>query len=128
MDDALEAEDGKISHSIRRYGCLAWLLSGLLAVKRGNDARGRQGLTGVKDCMGKKDYWFPARRHGYGWGPPVRWQGWLAVALFLLLQVGAFVAFPPARDPGTFVAVTLLGALALMLVCVLKGEPLDRQG
>jgi hypothetical protein len=49
--------------------------------------------------MGKKDYWFRAGRQGYGWGPPVRWQGWLAVALFLLLQVGAFVAFPPARDP-----------------------------
>ena len=85
------------------------------------------GLTGVDDGMGK-DYWFPARRHGYGWGLPVKWQGWLAMALFLLHQAGALVAFPPARDPGTFVAVTLFGALALMLVCVAQGRAAGQTG
>jgi hypothetical protein len=28
-------------------------------------------------------YWFPAKRYGWGWGFPVTWQGWLALAVFL---------------------------------------------
>ena len=22
-------------------------------------------------------YWFPAKRYGWGWGPPQTWQGWV---------------------------------------------------
>lgn len=25
-----------------------------------------------------KDIWFPAKKYGYGWGLPVKWQGWVA--------------------------------------------------
>lgn len=32
----------------------------------------------------RKDYWFPARSHGFGWGPANCWQG-------LLVQVGYLI-------------------------------------
>jgi hypothetical protein len=28
------------------------------------------------------DYWFPAKRFGWGWGPPCAWQGWIALLLW----------------------------------------------
>jgi hypothetical protein len=27
-------------------------------------------------------YWFPAKRYGWGWGPPTMWQGWVVTALW----------------------------------------------
>ncbi len=36
---------------------------------------------------GSKRVWFPAVRYGWGWGPPVTWQGWLVLAGFLVLLV-----------------------------------------
>jgi hypothetical protein len=26
------------------------------------------------------EYWFPAKRYGWGWGIPVTWQGWVVFA------------------------------------------------
>jgi hypothetical protein len=35
-------------------------------------------------------YWFPAKRRGWGWGPPNSWQGWVVLAAFFaLLAAGA---------------------------------------
>lgn len=31
-------------------------------------------------------YWFKAKRYGYGWYP-VTWQGWFSVALYIALLV-----------------------------------------
>ena len=33
-------------------------------------------------------YWFPAKRYGWGWGFPTTWQGWLVIALYVVL-IGA---------------------------------------
>lgn len=30
----------------------------------------------------RPQYWFPVKRYGWGWGLPVRWQGWVALALY----------------------------------------------
>jgi len=50
--------------------------------------------------MSEQQYWFPAKRYGYGWGLPATWQGWVVLrAFFALLLVGAFV-LPPSRYPG----------------------------
>ena len=39
-------------------------------------------------------YWFPAKRYGWGWGFPMTWQGWVAFAGFLiLLFAGIFEGF-----------------------------------
>lgn len=68
-------------------------------------------------------YWFPAKRYGWGWGPPRTWQGWLVlVAFFILLAVGA-VFFLPRQQPGTFIAYTMVLVALLIAICYLKGEP-----
>ena len=38
-----------------------------------------------------KDWWFPAKKYGYGWGLPDCRQGWLVLFVFsLLVAVGRF--------------------------------------
>ncbi|MGF6701877.1 hypothetical protein OKW38_006554 [Paraburkholderia sp. MM5496-R1] len=38
-----------------------------------------------------REYWFPAKRYGWGWGLPLRWQGRLTLlAYFVLLGVVVF--------------------------------------
>jgi hypothetical protein len=37
----------------------------------------------------KSTPWFAAKRWGYGASWPIRWQGWLALALFILAIAGA---------------------------------------
>ena len=70
-----------------------------------------------------RKYWFPAKRYGWGWGLPVRWQGWLVIAAFVgLLVLGVFL-FPPRTQMAAYLTyVIALGAL-LCAVCWLKGEP-----
>lgn len=73
--------------------------------------------------MQKDDYWFPARRYGWGWGLPVRWQGWLVYGAALLLLVSIFFVFPPAVDLVPFLIGTWSVILVLVAICSLKGEP-----
>jgi hypothetical protein len=42
---------------------------------------------------------FPAKRYGWGWGPPVRWQGSLALTALLML-VCHLTEEPPAWRRG----------------------------
>jgi len=37
---------------------------------------------------GERKIWFPAKRYGWGWGPPVCWQGWVVVLLWAGLNAG----------------------------------------
>ena len=65
------------------------------------------------------EYWFPAKRHGWGWGFPVRWQGWATLLAYFVLPGAVVFRFQPAGHPLTFALLTL----ALVAVCWLKGEP-----
>ena len=38
-------------------------------------------------------HWFAPKRFGYGAGRPVSWQGWAVTILFVLLVLGASLAF-----------------------------------
>ena len=68
-------------------------------------------------------YWFPAKRYGWGWGPPRTWQGWLVlVAFFALLAVGAIV-FLPQQETGGFLAYTAVLVALLIAICYVTGEP-----
>jgi hypothetical protein len=70
-----------------------------------------------------KQFWVPAKRYGWGWGPPITWQGWVVlVVFFLLLLAGAFL-FPPTRDILAFLVYALVICVALVAVCYAKGEP-----
>lgn len=70
----------------------------------------------------ERDIWFPAKRYGWGWGPPVKWQGWAAV----LVYVGALLAiafrFPPSQEMPLFFGLTLAATVLLVLLCWWKGE------
>jgi len=71
----------------------------------------------------KQAYWFPAKRYGWGWGIPNRWQGWVVLAVYLVL-IGAAVLFVhPDQKPFAFAALVVLLTLVLMAVCWAKGEP-----
>jgi hypothetical protein len=69
------------------------------------------------------DYWFPAKRYGWGWGFPIRWQGWAAMLVYFLLLGAVVVNFQPARHPLAFAMLVALLTLVLLAVCWLKGEP-----
>ena len=43
------------------------------------------------------EYWFPAKRYGWGWGLPATWQGWTVLAAFLILVAGGKAT---ANSPG----------------------------
>lgn len=68
-------------------------------------------------------YWFPAKRYGWGWGPPATWEGWAVMAAFVVvLVIGGFI-FPPATAMADFIALVVILSVALAAVCWLKGEP-----
>ena len=67
------------------------------------------------------NYWFPAKRYGWGWGPPRTWQGWVVMALFFALLAGGGLIFLPT-EVGFFIYTVVLVVL-LIAVCYAKGEP-----
>jgi hypothetical protein len=69
------------------------------------------------------EYWFPAKRYGWGWGFPIRWQGWATLIAYMLLLGVVAVVFQPARHLFTFLLLVTLLSLALVAICWLKGEP-----
>jgi hypothetical protein len=65
-----------------------------------------------------KDFWFPAKTYGWGWGPPVVWQGWAVLGAYAVLLGAGFLVFGP-----TYGQIAALGlSLVLVLVCWWKGE------
>jgi hypothetical protein len=67
-------------------------------------------------------HWFPAKRYGWGWGPPTAWQGWVVIAVFACLVLAGAVVLLPTRGPAVFVAYAILLCVVLTAVCWLKGE------
>lgn len=72
----------------------------------------------------KKDTWFPARTHGWGWGPPVAWQGWVVILVYLVLLLGGAYFLQPRLGDMGFLAYTFVITVMLMVVFWSKGEPL----
>lgn len=69
------------------------------------------------------DYWFPAKRYGWGWGVPSRWQGWAAMAIYAVLLGLGIIVLHPGASPVGFVLYSLGLSAVLVLVCWWKGEP-----
>lgn len=67
-------------------------------------------------------YWFAAKRYGWGWGLPLRWQGWAVLILWLAILTGAAGRLMPAHRLAFLVFVVLMAAL-LTFICYLTGEP-----
>jgi len=67
-------------------------------------------------------FWFPTKTYGWGWGLPVRWQGWLVLAGYFALQYLGIRHFRAERNiRGLFIFLFAVTAI-LIAVVVLKGE------
>jgi hypothetical protein len=77
----------------------------------------------MKPLPNEKEIWFPAKRYGYGWGPPVRWQGWVVLLIYLLAIAGGMRAFLGPKHPNYFVIYVGVLSVALIAICTWKGEP-----
>ena len=73
-------------------------------------------------------YWFPAKRYGYGWGPPATWQGWVVLAVYLALVAAGMFLFPPHVELLPFLVYEFVLTLGLIVVCYAKGEPPSWRG
>ena len=71
----------------------------------------------------RSNYWFPAKRYGWGWGLPVVWQGWVVLAAFAILVLGGAFILLPTHGSLVFVAYASSLCLGLVAVCWIKGEP-----
>lgn len=67
-------------------------------------------------------YWFPAKRFGWGWGMPTAWQGWVVLIVFFCLVLAGAVVLLPGYGSGVFVAYCGALCLVLVAVCWVKGE------
>jgi hypothetical protein len=68
-----------------------------------------------------RQYWFPAKRYGWGWGPPTKWQGWAVLAVWTLLLIGG-IADLGRGHPIMRTAIIAAMLVILLLICYLKGE------
>ncbi len=76
---------------------------------------------------GERNYWFPAKRIGWGWGLPTVWQGWAALGVCLgLVAIGSAVVLPTYGN-NAFLIYTGMVVLMLLVICLLKGEPPSRR-
>lgn len=67
-------------------------------------------------------FWFAAKRYGYGWGLPARWQGWAVFAAYLAMLYGGISYFRSRHDVlSLLIYVTVLTVL-LVAVIAIKGE------
>jgi hypothetical protein len=69
------------------------------------------------------EYWFPAKRYGWGWGPPSTWQGWVVMVVSIVLFGAGFVLVPVARHTVGFLLYNGVLVVLLIAVCYAKGEP-----
>lgn len=73
--------------------------------------------------MTGRTYWFPAKRYGWGWGPPVVWQGWLVLGTYVLLAAAGVARFQlPSALTGYLLYLGVITA-AFIGACYWKGEP-----
>jgi drug/metabolite transporter (DMT)-like permease len=68
------------------------------------------------------DFWFPAKRYGWGWGLPVRWQGWLVFAAYLALLLGGLYYFKAQRSAAGVLVYVLALTAVLIVIIAIKGE------
>ncbi len=67
-------------------------------------------------------FWFPVKRYGWGWGPPVRWQGWAVLVMYLALVGGGIYYFDTRRAALEFFAYLVALTAAFVAIVALKGE------
>jgi uncharacterized membrane protein len=69
----------------------------------------------------QNNVWFPAKKYGWGWRAPYRWQGWLVYLVWLGLLVTGGVVLAP-RSIALYIAWALVLGVLLFAVVLMKGE------
>lgn len=86
----------------------------------------------VKGGATDKNYWFKAKKYGWGWGLPSNLKGWISFGLFLGIWLGALLWLAssgttteqiPARNVGIFAVVFLADIAWFGYVSFKYGEP-----
>jgi hypothetical protein len=67
-------------------------------------------------------YWFRAKRYGWGWGLPVRREGWIVFLVWLVLAILDGILIAPQSVP-IFIIILAVLTIAFLAVCYAKGEP-----
>jgi hypothetical protein len=71
-------------------------------------------------------YWFKTKKYGYGWGLPQTWQGWLVMAIYLLVVFWNLSTIGPRSgsflEAITQISPTLFATVALLIICYKTGE------
>ena len=75
--------------------------------------------------MKKRNYWFPAKKIGWGWGFPRTWQGWATLVIYAFAIALDFSIFSPGEEKNilAFILILMFLSVALIAVCFIKGEP-----
>jgi hypothetical protein len=69
-----------------------------------------------------RQYWFRAKKYGWGWGLPLVWQGWaVAIVWLAMMVVGAIRLLP--MHPIAFLFFTPIMGGVITLICYITGEP-----
>jgi len=70
----------------------------------------------------KPQYWYGAKRYGWGWGPPTSWHGWVVL---LLIIAALSIAAPFLVPYHIWIYLAYVAALVAVqvLICYLKGPP-----
>ena len=69
-----------------------------------------------------KNYWFRAKRYGWGWGLPLNWQGWIVLITYIGLIVAGTFIFPPEENTVLFIIWTGAFSVIFLAICWIKGE------
>jgi hypothetical protein len=70
----------------------------------------------------KPEYWFAVKLYGWGWGLPVRWQGWVVLSLyFASIYVGIRYLRPQDNVSGFLILLAISSAILIAIVAW-KGE------
>jgi len=67
--------------------------------------------------------WFPAKSHGWGWGLPSVWQGWVVLIIFIASVSILPYLIDPIKDQLFFWSVLIGLSGTFIGVCYAKGAP-----
>ena len=67
-------------------------------------------------------YWFPAKRYGWGWGPPSTWQGWVVLLVWMAITI-AVSPWLVTRSMPLFIVFQVVMVIGIIAICYAKGEP-----
>jgi uncharacterized membrane protein YhaH (DUF805 family) len=70
-----------------------------------------------------KNYWFRAKRYGWGWSLPLTWQGWIIFIMYIGSVAAGIYIFPPEKNMVIFICLIVILSLMFIAICWIKGEP-----